>query len=95
MAPWSTRKAQLVIKNLEKLLGIELLLAARGIYITGEKLGQFKLGKGTSVAYDLVTKRIQFNAEADTYMRVQSQAAVELVESGELLKAVETAVGEL
>ena len=81
--------------NLEKILGIELLLACRGIFITGEKLGRFKLGKGTAIAYKLLTDRIQFNAEADTYMRDQSKAAIGLVESDELLHAVEAAVGEL
>ena len=95
MAPWATRKCKLVIKNLEKILGIELLLASRGIFITDEKLGQFKLGKGTSVVYNMVTDRIKFNKDADIYMGTQSKAAIGLVESDELLKAVEAAVGEL
>ena len=36
MAPWAARKCQLAIRNLEKILGIELLLACRGIFITGD-----------------------------------------------------------
>lgn len=94
MAPWATRKNKLVIKNLEKILGIELLLASRGIWITQQELGQFKLGKGTSVAYDLVTDAIKFQND-DFYMGNQSKATIGLVESGKLLEAVETAVGEL
>ena len=94
MAPWAARKAQLAIKNLEKILGIELLLASRGIFISSEKLGQFKLGKGTQVAYKLVTDRVAFQTE-DIYMGDQSKATIGLVESDELLKAVEAAVGQL
>ena len=94
MAPWATRKAKLVIKNLEKILGIELLLASRGIFISSEKLGQFKLGKGTSIAYQMVTDRIKFQKE-DIYMGTQSKATIGLIESDDMLKAVEAAVGEL
>ena len=83
-----------MIKNLEKILGIELLLASRGIFISSEKLGQFKLGKGTSIAYRMVTDRIKFQVE-DIYMRDQSKATIGLIESDELLEAIENAVGEL
>ena len=94
MAPWATRKAGLIIKNLEKILGIELLLAARGIFISGDKLNQFKLGQGTAVAYDMVCQLIPFQKE-DLYMGNQSKATIGLVESGELLVAVEAEVGQL
>ena len=94
MAPWAARKCKLVIKNLEKILGIELLLASRGIFISSEKLGQFKLGKGTSIAYEMVTKLIKFQKE-DIYMGDQSKATIGLIESDDLLNAVEAAVGEL
>ena len=94
MAPWATRKTKLVIKNLEKILGIELLLASRGIFITREKLGQFKLGKGTAVAYDMVSDLIPFQND-DFYMGNQSKATIGLIENDDLLNAVEKAVGNL
>ena len=94
MAPWAARKAKLVIKNLEKILGIELLLASRGIWITQDQLGEFKLGKGTSIAYEKVNELIKFQNE-DIYMGNQSKATISLIESDELLNAVEAAVGEL
>lgn len=94
MAPWAARKTKLVIKNLEKILGIELLLASRGIWITQDELGQFKLGKGTSIAYEKVNELIKFQKE-DIYMGNQSKATINLIESDELLNAVESAVGEL
>ena len=94
MAPWATRKTKLVIKNLEKILGIELLLASRGIFITRDKLGEFKLGKGTSVAYGMVSDLIPFQND-DFYMGNQSKATIGLIENDDLLNAVESAVGSL
>ncbi|RHR10341.1 histidine ammonia-lyase, partial [Pseudoflavonifractor sp. AF19-9AC] len=59
-----------------------------------EKLGQFKLGKGTSIAYEKVTELIKFQKE-DIYMGNQSKATIGLIESDDLLNAIEAAVGEL
>ena len=94
MAPWAARKAQLVIRNLEKILGIELLLASRGIYITQKELGGFQLGKGTSIAYQMVTDRVKFQND-DFYMRDQSRATISLIEQEDMLNAIEEAVGAL
>ncbi|MCR5371417.1 MAG: aromatic amino acid ammonia-lyase [Clostridium sp.] len=94
MAPWATRKCKLAIKNLEKILGIELLLASRGIWLSKDLLKDFHLGKGSQAAYDMVTERINFTVE-DQYMGNQSKATIDLVESGKLLKAVEDAIGTL
>ncbi len=94
MAPWATRKCRLVINNLAKILGIELLLTSRGIWLSRDLLKDFHLGKGTQAAYDLVTEKIHFTND-DQYMGDQSKATIGLVESGDLLKAVEGAVGEL
>lgn len=43
----------------------------------------------------MVTDKIKFDKDADIYMGTQSKAAIGLVESDDLLKAVEAAVGEL
>mgnify|MGYP002552131156 CR=1 FL=1 len=55
---------------------------------------EFKLGKGTSIAYEKVNELIKFQNE-DIYMGNQSKATIGLIESDELLNAVEAAVGEL
>jgi len=94
MAPWATRKAKLIINNLKLILSIEYLLAARAIFITRKELGQFKLGKGTSVAYDIISSKIQF-VDEDFYMGNQSKAVVDLVENQEILNSVEKAIGNL
>ena len=57
-------------------------------------MGQFNLGKGTSIAYEKVNELIKFQKE-DIYMGNQSKATISLIESDELLNAVEAAVGEL
>ena len=51
-------------------------------------------GKGTSIAYEKVNELIKFQKE-DIYMGNQSKATISLIESDELLNAVESAVGEL
>lgn len=94
MAPWACRKTKQIIDNLKKILGIEYLLAARGIFITQEDLGEFSLGKGTMKAYTMLNEKIGF-VKDDSYMRTQSQAAIGFVESGELLSAVEKEIGIL
>ncbi|SHJ16148.1 histidine ammonia-lyase [Dethiosulfatibacter aminovorans DSM 17477] len=92
MAPWACRKLQQIIGNLNRILGIEFLLAARGIYITEKHLGQFELGRGTKAAYDLLRERIPFTND-DSYMPNQSKAAIESVEDKSILNEVVREVG--
>ena len=73
---------------------LELLLASRGIYITQKELGGFQLGKGTSIAYQMVTDRVKFQND-DFYMRDQSRATISLIEQDDMLNAIEEAVGAL
>lgn len=94
MAPWAARKAKMVIDNVVKILGIEYMIAAEAISLTEDQLGQFKLGKGTSIAFQRIRKNVKA-AYCDTYMPSQSIPAIELVEEGEILKAVEEAIGKL
>lgn len=46
MAPWAARKAKLVIKNLEKILGIELLLASAASGSRRTSSAEFNAGQG-------------------------------------------------
>ncbi|MPN59704.1 hypothetical protein SDC9_207426 [bioreactor metagenome] len=84
----------MVIDNVAKILGIEYLIAAEAISLTEEQLGQFKLGNGTSAAFERIRKDVKA-AYCDTYMPSQSTPAIELVKKGEILKAVEEAIGKL
>lgn len=94
MAPWACRKTKLIIDNLKKILGIEYLLAARGIFITHEQLGQFSLGRGTAIAYQKICEKVVFQKD-DSYMGHQSKEIIALVETGELRSAIEVEIGTL
>ena len=94
MAPWATRKAHAVMKNLEKIFGIEALLAAQAISITEDQLGDFKLGKGTDAVFREIRK-VTPGTKKDEYMPKQSAPCVKLVEERKLLSAAEAAVGVL
>lgn len=50
--------------------------------------------RSTGIAYEKVNELIKFQEE-DIYMGNQSKATINLIESDELLNAVESAVGEL
>jgi histidine ammonia-lyase len=94
MAPWATRKARHILKNLEKILGIETLIASQAISITEKELPGFVLGKGTGAVYNRVKQDFS-GTEQDEYMPDQSGACIRLIEGRELLKAAESAVGPL
>ncbi len=94
MAPWACRKAKQIINNLNKILGIEYLLSARAIFITGGELGEFELGEGTKIVYDILKKEIPFTKD-DSYMPAQSGPAIKLVQNGQLLYEVESKIGSL
>ncbi|MDR2946192.1 MAG: aromatic amino acid lyase, partial [Candidatus Adiutrix sp.] len=94
MAPWAARKARHILTNLEKILGIETLIAAQAISLTEKELPGFTLGKGTAAAYARVKQDFP-GTEKDEYMPNQSGACIRLIEQRELLKAAESAVGAL
>ncbi|MEQ8639784.1 MAG: aromatic amino acid ammonia-lyase [Alphaproteobacteria bacterium] len=94
MATWAARKTARVLPCLEKVLGIEYLIAARAVFITADRLGRFRLGDGTTVAYDGLARQDVFTAD-DSYMPQQSGAAVDAVASRSLLRDVESRIGPL
>ncbi|RQD68880.1 MAG: histidine ammonia-lyase [Tindallia sp. MSAO_Bac2] len=94
MAPWAARKAGMVIDNVEKILGIELMIGAEAISLTETSLGSFSLGIGTNAAYQRIRQDIKA-AYKDTYMPDQSLPAIKLVKERHILQAVEEAVDGL
>lgn len=90
MGSWAARKALKVIENVERVLAIELLTAAQAL--------EFSLpltqGKGTTAAYTAVRRRVTaLNEDRELYPDIA--CLVEMIESGELVQAVEGAVGTL
>lgn len=94
MSPWAARKAGMVIDNVGKILGIELMISAEAISLTEELLGTFALGKGTGAAFGRIRQDVNA-AYRDTYMPDQSNPAIQLVKEGHILKAAEKAVDGL
>lgn len=94
MATWSCRKAAQILQNLPKILGIELLLGARAIYLTQDLLGEYALGAGTAVAFKVLSDAIAFQND-DRYMPAQTTPAVRIASTGFMLEAIEEAIGSL
>ncbi|MFQ5812930.1 MAG: histidine ammonia-lyase [Anaerolineae bacterium] len=89
----SARQAREVLENTETILAIELFAAAQGIDFRREMLGgEPRLGRGTAVAYELIRQRVPF-LERDAIMYPYIEAVRELVSSGELVRAVDGAIG--
>ncbi|PIE54400.1 MAG: histidine ammonia-lyase [Dethiosulfovibrio peptidovorans] len=83
-----------ILKNLEKIIGIEFLLASHAISSTEELLGEFKLGVRTAAVINRIRQDLRFVQE-DHYMPGQSEPCILLTEKRELLVAVESAIGNL
>ncbi|HID33181.1 MAG TPA: histidine ammonia-lyase, partial [Anaerolineae bacterium] len=88
--PISGRQARRVLRNLERMLGIELMAAAQAIDFRKQKLGErVRLGKGTAPVYELIREHIPF-IETDVEMAPHMTKAAELVASGEIRRAALT-----
>ena len=92
---WCARKARLVVDNVLQIVAVELLLAAQALSLTEDSLGQFPLGAGSAAAYAAIRARIPAALEGDRWLHADLAEARRLVQTGEVLAAVEAAVGEL
>lgn len=90
---WSARKARTVIDNVQQIVATEMLIAAQAISLTEPLLGQFALGKGSAAAYSSIRKRIPAALEGDRWLHGDLVAALDLVRSQAVLKAVEQRIG--
>jgi histidine ammonia-lyase len=87
MGSIAARKATEILRNVERIVAIELLCAAQGVEFRGPE----KLGQGTQVAYSLIRGRAPTLRE-DRVMSKDIEAVTKLIGSGELVEAVEEAV---
>lgn len=90
MGTIAARKARQVLRHTAQVLAIELLCAAQAVEFTDPR----GLGAGTRAAYRLVRQRIAPLRE-DRVLAPDIAAATQLVLSGDLVRAVEAAVGPL
>jgi len=84
MGPTAARKAAQALRNVERIVAIELLCAAQGVDLRG---GAAKLGKGTKAAYKVVRSHVP-TLKVDRALSNDVEAVVALIHNGELLDAV-------
>jgi len=86
------RHAWQILRNVERVVGIELVTAAQALDFRIKNDPKVRLGAGTAAAYERVRKDIQ-HLDNDRLMYPDLNHGAELVRSGEILRAVEAALG--
>lgn len=90
MGTIAARKAMEILRNVETIVGIELLCSSQAIYLRGEE----KLGRGTKVAYKKIRAEIP-PLEEDREMHGDLKKIVELIRRGTLVNVVEENIKKL
>lgn len=90
MGYWASLKATRVLRNVEKILGIEAMAACQGVDFS-RPLG---LGRGTEAAWEAFRTQIPF-LEKDRFIHPLMTKSIDFVRSGALIEAVESEIGEL
>ncbi len=74
-----------VINNLQKILAIEMILAAQALDLRLNKEPGLSLGIGVAAARDMIREKVTFQ-ECDRAMSEDVEAVVEMIESGRLVE---------
>lgn len=90
MGYWASLKGTRVLRNVEKILGIEAMCACQGINFSLP----LRLGRGTQAAYATFREQVPF-VEKDCFLYPLEKKSIETVCSGALIEAVESAIGTL
>lgn len=90
MANFAARKLETALQNTERVLGIELYTAAQG----REFHREVRAGEGAQAAYEFLRKNVPALG-SDRYMGPELDRMTELVQSGQVRRAVERKVGAL
>ncbi len=90
MGTIAARKGREIVGNAETVVGIELLCAAQGL----DLFTNLKPGEGTLAAYKVIRRLIP-HMETDRFLAADIGAMHALIQSGDILRAVEERVGEL
>lgn len=90
MGMTSALKTKQILKNAQAVLGIELMAAAQAMDFRRPLRG----GEGSEAAYEVIRRHVAYLDE-DRPLHPDINKMAEVVESGEILRAVEAAVGRL
>lgn len=88
MGVTAARHARDIVANTAKVLGIELICGAQGLYFDHS----LRAGRGVEVAFDVVREQIP-PLESDRYLAPDLAVAERMVTSGDLVDRVEAALG--
>jgi histidine ammonia-lyase len=83
MGPIAARKATAILRNVERIVAIELLCAAQGADLRGAD----KLGDGTKTVYSLIRKRVPM-LKKDRALTRDVEKIVEVMRNGQLAKVI-------
>lgn len=92
---WCARKARTVVDNAEYVIAGEILTAAQALDMVPEQASAFPLGRGSAAALSAVRERIDAVLDGDVWYAAPMEAARQLVRAGDVVRAVEGAVGAL
>jgi histidine ammonia-lyase len=90
MGTIAARKSRTIVDNARDVVAIELLCAAQAL----DLFTNLKPGRGNRAAYDVIRQTIN-HLETDRILAEDIVRMRTLIKSGELLNAVEAAVGKL
>jgi len=88
----AARHAWQILRNVERVVGIELVAAAQALDFRLRADPHVKLGAGTAAAYTRIRQGLS-HLKRDRLMYPDLDRGAELVRSGEVLRAVEEALG--
>lgn len=89
MGTVAARQCAEIVRNGTTVVGIELLIATQGL-----DFHEKKAGKGSVVAHDVVRKYVKY-LDKDRVLADDIETVRKLVHSGEIVKAVEDAIGTI
>lgn len=92
---WCGRKARIVVENVEQIVAGELLMAAQALTLVEPLAKDYPLGKGSRAAMEAIRAVIPPALDGDRWYATEMRQALDLVRSGAVIEAVESAVGEL
>ncbi|MBW2442187.1 MAG: histidine ammonia-lyase [Deltaproteobacteria bacterium] len=93
MGTIAARQCRDIMDNTAHVIAVELLCAAQAVDLVSRQKGLLP-GKGTQAAWQAIRKKIAY-LDSDRQLSHDIEAMAAMVRSGEILDAVEAAVGEL
>lgn len=92
---WCARKARTVVENVEQIVAVEMLMAAQALSLVEAPSAAFPLAPATAAAFGAIRAAIPPALEGDRWWHADMAAALTLVQTGAVLRAVEPVTGPL